>query len=364
MFGWFEGAATAIRRDSWSASHLHGSAPPKQMQQSEDDALASDAQQQSPLAGMPPAKQAQQEEIVAPLDEEEREALERRLARRRQQGAGRFATARLASPRYGGGSCGASASPTGVHSSWFQNRELTATGGELGDGESASYDAVPSSGYGRGFSARGYSSARQAAGLMTPSQFRQIQASARRESELRAAKTAQTNARERARRAARQAAAKQSARQAIEEERREEARQAIREREANRALAAESASARYRSGGGGVSAAFGHAKRAAASSARPNGDKRRGGKKPPSPPSHSQLPQTRELLPGHRPRWGHGHAGGHKLASAPSASTAASTQLLRALEAAPDATPAPPPRPVLGGKGPVLAPHDIGPGWV
>jgi len=183
--------------------------------------------------GAPPAKQEQQEETFAPLDAEERSALESRLARR-DNGAGRYATSRPASP-------------TTVHSSWFQHRELTATGdgvvaspswppreeqarGRGTLGEMDSYD-VPSSGYGRGWSARGYSSARQEAGLLTPNEFRALRASARRDAVLRAAKAEDDKKRERARRAAQQAAARQSAREAVDEARRDEARRAIRERE-------------------------------------------------------------------------------------------------------------------------------------
>ena len=62
--------------------------------------------------GLPPSKQMQQEEVLAPLDEEEREALEARVRAR----SGRFATARPGGyggyGGYGGVGSGATAGDT------------------------------------------------------------------------------------------------------------------------------------------------------------------------------------------------------------------------------------------------------------
>jgi hypothetical protein len=134
---------------------------------------------QSKLAGQggPPRKQMQQEEVLAPLDDDEREALHRRLANR---GVGSYATARA------------------------------------GKGYVV--------GYTTGFSARGDPSS---SGYLSPTRQRMQAQTARREQEIRTAREREYQARERARKAALHTARLQAAREAAEAERREEARQAL-----------------------------------------------------------------------------------------------------------------------------------------
>ena len=141
--------------------------------------------------GAPPKKQAQQEEVLAPLDEDERSAVHRRLAAR---GGGPYATSR----GFGGG------------------------GGGYGTGRPA-----PS-------------------GSLSPAKQRAAAQTARREQEIRTAREREVQARKRARHMAAVTARLQAEREAAEDARREEARQALAQRRAmqeeRQRLAAEAAS--------------------------------------------------------------------------------------------------------------------------
>lgn len=346
MFGWEKLLGPPSSRRGSSSDNVSR----KQTQQEERETEAVFDDHTVIIAGMPPKKQMQQEEIVAPLDAEEREALETRLANRKN-GAGRYATARPASP-------------TVVHSSWFQNRELsqfssttqprngpTATGDDHGSKYTGYYSEmdsyysdVPSSGYGHGFSARGYSSARVEAGMLTPSQFRQIKASARRESDMRSARATVQQSRERARRAAQQAATRQSAREAVEEARREEARRHIREREKAVATRQDLLAASARK-----------------ANVQPLSLRKVGGGKAQSVRSKQHAAHQ------NRPSWGQGHAGGHKISASPGHLSAKhreglSPEVRRPMT--PPRRPMTPPRQPGTGKRVFLAPNDIGPGWL
>ena len=280
MLQWLEEAILISRpdniSDTASVSNLSSSsAPRKGAMQEEDHTLLPKKQEQQ--EGLPPKKQAQQEEVLAPLDEEERSALEHRFAA--HTGAARFASARPSSPtaiksghlvrhqtarRPGSPQAGSHyshaslyhhngrapprrassisppphrqqhASYAGGSSSSSHYNDLYYDPDERGAIEGAtlgnidSYADVPSSGY--GWSARGYaySTRGYSSGCLSPTHVRTAQATARRAADDRARRARELAARERARKAAQRAAALQAAREAIEEERREQARENIR----------------------------------------------------------------------------------------------------------------------------------------
>ena len=247
-----------------------------------------------PKNGLPPSKQAQQEEVLAPLDEEEREALERRMLR---SGAGRFATARPGAMKYG---------MHGVHSSRGQSGIPAAPTGA--DASGAARD-VPSGtdGWGVGVSGRlgyergnaGYSS-RVPGGLantgyLSPSRMRAQALTARAQQEQNERQRWEAAQKEKARLAAMRAAAYSSRLTEQENERKMAARRALEQKERlakERAmLAAQSARKATEQGLGKLN--IGKAINLAQPSGRHGKPVRR--KKPP------------------RPEWGSGHAGGARM---------------------------------------------------
>ena len=198
----------------------------------------------------------QQEEVLAPLDDDERDALKARLAKRAamRNGTGAYATARP---------------------------------GSYVVGYTTGYSA-------RGSVTRGHPTT--SPGYLSPARERLMAQTARREAEVRTARDRESRARDRARRAAQHAAALTAARQAAEDERREQARQALaaqREWQLERGrLAKESArKAGVPSLGTTIARAM------------------------PIPLTEKQkLRKIRQA----RPEWGSGHAGGLKMLTDPS----------------------------------------------
>lgn len=250
--------------------------------------------------GRPPSKQTQQEEVLAPLDHEEREALERRLLR---GGAGRFATARPGAMKYG---------LHGVHSS-RQHAGIPAPTGTTPAGGTrpggGSYNDVPSGtdGWGVGVSGRlgyergnaGYSS-RVPGGLantgyLSPSRMRAQALTARAAQEQRERQAWEAAQKEKARVAAMRAAAYSARLTEQENERKQAARRALEQKEKlakERAmLAAQSARKASDQGLGKLNIGK------AIHFAQPSG---RHGK-----------PVRRKKQP--RPEWGSGHAGGARM---------------------------------------------------
>ena len=158
----------------------------------------------APSSGLPPAKQRQQEEGYAPLDAEERDALNRRLANR---GAGSYATARPGMRQTYGG-----------------------VGSTLGSSRVGfAADAQPS-GRGYGFGHAGYSARGVPAAPLSPSRQRAQVLTARREAERKQQLHQERARREKARLASLRAGALASARMDEAEQRREEARRALQAR--------------------------------------------------------------------------------------------------------------------------------------